>query len=90
MNMHISISIRSTTAVPRNMMLVISIMAIAIRSDEDASDITHLSISHTTTKAGINENMLNANTLCCPKKSLHNATIHRYRGGLSAYGRPWL
>ena len=62
MNMHISISIRNTTAVPRNITLVISIIAIAIRSDEDASDITHLSISHTVTKAGINENMLNANT----------------------------
>ena len=63
MNMHISISMRITTAVPRNMTQVRSIIAIAILSETEAFDITHLSISQTITNAGRIEKRVNANTL---------------------------
>ena len=83
-NMHISISIRMTTIVPRNMTLDRSIIDIAILSWDEAPVITQRSISQVSTKAGISDSRVNANTLCCPNRSRQSITAQIYRGGLSA------
>ena len=41
------------------------------------------------TKAGIIENRLINSILCSPSSHFPNITIHKYRGGLSAYAAPW-
>ena len=63
MNIHISISILSTIIVPRNITQVSVIPARAILSIADLPFITHLSIIHVMTNAGINENIDNARQL---------------------------
>ena len=77
MNMHISISILSTTAVPRNITDVSSIIAAAILSWTEAPFMTQPSITFTITKAGMSENIDRARQLCSPKTSLQSMTIQK-------------
>ena len=89
MNIVISISILSTMAQARKKALLRSIMLFMV-SSQWRSFLTHLFITPTVMNAGMREKRERKNITCFPKMSLPNVTIHRYKGGLSAYGSPWL
>ena len=85
MNIHISISMRSTTAMPRNSPLVSSSIWEAVRhSSALISRLVQRFITSAMTKAGINENRDRNHITWRPNSHLPSMTIHRYKGGLSA------
>lgn len=84
MNMHISISMRSTITAPINMTQVASIMQVTARVEESTLRLVHLSITVKVMAAGIKVMSESRIIQCFPAKTRHNITHQRYNGGLSA------